>query len=89
MATEITIPSIDWGNPPLAVQSMTFQIKLWSDPESAYADFATGVQVDTDGTVLDSPLPSASGLTDGELYYVRAYNECSSPFDYFIMSVQL
>lgn len=88
MATEATIEKVYLGNEPSGVQSVTLEYKLWSDPESSYAVFASGVQVDTDGTVLDSPLPSVSGLTEGTLYYIRAYNECSSPIEYFTTGIQ-
>lgn len=87
MSKTITIPEIFWANAPAAIQTMTFEYKLWST--SSWTVIDSGVQIATNGTVLDSPLPSVSGLTEGELYYVRAFNECSSPIEYFMMSVQL
>lgn len=87
MATTITIPAIFWANAPAAIQTMTFEYKLYS--ASGWTLIDSGVQVDTDGDVLDSPMPTVTGLTAGQLYYVRAYNECQSPIEYFMMSVQL
>lgn len=87
MATEITIEKVYLGNEPNAVQSVTLEYKLFDEPESSYAIFASGVQVDVDGTVLDSPLPSVSGLTEATVYFIRAYNECSSPLEYFVLGV--
>jgi hypothetical protein len=84
MAT-ITISSINWGNPPAAIQSITLEYKLYSD--SVWTLIDNGVQVDTDGSVLDSPLPSVSGLTDGTIYYVRSYNECDSPIEYYLETI--
>ncbi len=87
MATEITISKISWGNVPDSAQSVTLEYKLWS--ASSWTTLATGVNVDVDGDVLDSPLPSVSGLTADELYYVRGFNECQSPVEYFSISIQL
>ena len=84
MATEITISSLNWGNNPLSVQSVTLEYKLWSD--SSWTTIGTGLNVDQNGDIQESPLPSVSGLTPGELYYLRAYNECASPVDYFTTS---
>jgi hypothetical protein len=80
MATEITISKINWGNSPTSAQTVTLEYKLRSS--SSWTVIDSGVNVDTDGDILDSPLPSVSGLTEGELYYIRAYNECSSPIEY-------
>jgi hypothetical protein len=80
MATEITISKINWGNQPTAAQTVTLEYKLWSS--STWTVIDTGVNVDVDGDILDSPLPGVTGLTENELYYVRAYNECSSPIEY-------
>lgn len=80
MATEITISAINWGNPPSAASTVTLEYKLWSDV--SWTLIASGVNVDTDGTITDSPLPSVSGLTESELYYIRTYNECDSPIEY-------
>ena len=80
MATTITISKIYWGNEPSAPQSVTLEYKLWS--ASGWTVIDSGVTVDEDGNITTSPLPSVTGLTSDELYYVRAYNECSSPVDY-------
>lgn len=80
MATEITISAINWGNAPASAQTVTLEYKLWST--SSWTVIDSGVNVDTDGTITDSPLPNVTGLTPNELYYVRAYNECSSPIEY-------
>lgn len=85
MATSITISKINWGNPPDSIQSVTLEYKLWN--ASSWTLMASGVQVDIDGSILDSPLPSATGLTEDELYYIRGSNECQSPLDYFSFSV--
>lgn len=83
MATEVTISKINWGNPPGSASTVTLEYKLWSD--SSWTIIDSGVNVDTDGDILDSPLPSVSGLTPNELYYLRAYNECSSPIEYSLI----
>jgi hypothetical protein len=80
LATEITISAINWGNSPTSAQTVTLEYKLWSS--SSWTTIDSGVNVDTDGSILDSPLPNVTGLTEGELYYIRAYNECSSPIEY-------
>lgn len=80
MANEITISKINWGNSPSSAQTVTLEYKLWSALSWTVID--SGVNVDTDGDILDSPLPNVTGLTEGELYYIRAYNECSSPIEY-------
>lgn len=80
MATEITISAISWGNDPASAQTVTLEYKLWSD--SSWLVIDSGVNVDTDGTITDSPLPNVTGLAPNELYYIRAYNECSSPIEY-------
>jgi hypothetical protein len=82
MATQITISNINWGNEPLANQNITLEYKLWS--ASSWTLIDSSVNVDPDGLILDSPLPSVSGLTEGELYYLRAYNNCASPVEYFL-----
>lgn len=87
MATTITIPAIFWANAPAAIQTMTFEYKLYS--ASTWILIDSGVQVDTDGDVLDSPVPTVTGLIENSLYYIRAYNECASPVEYFMTSVQL
>ena len=80
MATEVTISKINWGNSPASAQIVTIEYKLWSSSSWTVVD--SGVNVNTDGDITDSPLPSVSGLTPNELYYIRAYNECSSPLEY-------
>ena len=85
MATSFTIPAINWGNPPAAPQTITLEYKLWSD--SSWILIDSTVNVDTDGMITDSPLPTVAGLTSGELYYVRASNHCESPVDYILISI--
>lgn len=84
MAT-IVIPAINWGNPPDSNQNITLEYKLWSD--TSYTLIGNNLEVDPDGNILESPLPSVTGLTDGTTYDIRAYNECSSPIDYIIIAV--
>lgn len=84
MATTITISTIDWGNTPSGNQTVTLEYKLWSD--SSWVLIDNNVTVEPDGDILDSPLPSVSGLTENELYYVRVSNNCSSPLEYLMMS---
>ena len=80
MAT-LTVNSIDFSNDAVgSIQHGTLEYKLWST--SSWIVIDSGVNVDTDGTILDSPLPNVTGLTPNELYYLRAYNECSSPIEY-------
>jgi hypothetical protein len=87
MATSFTIPSINWGNPPSAPQTITLEYKLWSD--STWTLIDSTVNVDISGNITDSPLPTVTGLTEGELYYIRASNNCSSPIDYILISINL
>lgn len=83
MATQVTISKINWGNAPASASIVTLEYKLWSDGGWTVID--SGVNVDTDGDITDSPLPTVTGLTPGELYYLRSYNECSSPLEYSII----
>jgi hypothetical protein len=87
MATSFNIPSINWGNSPGGAQTITLEYKLYSD--SSWTLIDSSVNVDVDGLITDSPLPSMSGLTDGQLYYVRASNNCASPVDYILIPIQL
>lgn len=88
MATSFTLTKIDYANVPSGTQTWTFEYKLWSDPESAYAVIGTE-PVDTAGNIIASPPLEVTGLTDGQLYYVRAFNSCSSPVEYFVQQIQL
>jgi hypothetical protein len=81
MATEITISKINWANEPTGNQSVTLEYKLWS--ASTWIVIDSGVTVDPDGNILSSPLPAVAGLTAGQLYYLRVYNECNSPIEFF------
>lgn len=85
MATEFTLTAIDYANAPSSLQVWTFEYKLWN--ATSYTLISNSASVNTDGT-LGTPL-NVSGLTAGQLYYVRAYPNCSSPVDYFIQQVQL
>jgi hypothetical protein len=84
MATSFTIIKTDFGNAPAAVQTMTFEYKLFS--ATSYILISNSALVNTDGTLL-SPL-TVSGLAAGQLYYIRAHSNCDSPPDFFIQQVQ-
>jgi hypothetical protein len=88
MATGFTLHKIDYANTPSGNQTWQFQYKLWSDPESAYVDIGTEL-VDVNGNILASPPLEVTGLTEGQLYYVKAMNLCDSPVDFFVISIQL
>jgi len=88
MATGFTLTKIDYANTPSGSQTWMFEYKLWSDPESSYVLISTEL-VDVDGNILASPPLEVTGLTDGELYYVRASNLCNSPVDFFVQQIQL
>lgn len=85
MATGFTIEKVDYGNAPSGVQSFTFEFKLWN--ATSYNLINNNSLVNTDGTLL-TPLP-VSGLTAGQLYYIRGSANCDSPRNYFIQQVQL
>lgn len=85
MATEITIINVDYGNTPIGTQTWTFEQKLFS--ATSYTLVSNTSVVNTDGT-LAVPL-NITGLTPGQLYYVRASPNCESPVIYFIQQVQL
>lgn len=87
MATAFTINKVDYANTPAAPQTWTFEYKLFSDPESAYTLISSSAAVDIAGN-LAAPL-TISGLIAGQLYYVRAHDNCSSPFLYFVQQIQL
>lgn len=84
MATEFTIKKVDYANIPLGVISWTFQYKLYN--ATSYTLISNSALVNTDGTLL-SPLP-VTGLTPGQLYYIRGFSNCSSPVETFIQQVQ-
>ena len=85
MATQITINSVDFPNDPSGTQTTTFEYKLWN---ATSWTLASNTQVvNTDGTLV-APLV-ISGLTAGQLYYVRWSNNCDSPPEYYIQSFQL
>lgn len=85
MATGFTIEAFDYANEPSSLQVWTLEYKLYS--ASSYTLISDSINVNTDGT-LGTP-ETVTGLTAGQLYYVRAYPNCSSPFDYFIQQIQL
>jgi hypothetical protein len=85
MATGFTINAIDYANVPAGSQTWTFEYKLWN--ATSYTLISNSASVNTDGT-LGVPLP-VSGLTAGQLYYIQAYPNCSSPFETFLQMVQL
>lgn len=85
MSKTVTIPSIHWGNAPASAQTITLEYKLFS--ASSWTLIDSSVQVDTDGTILDSPLPSVSGLNEGTVYLIKASNNCESPLEEFIQAI--
>lgn len=85
MATSFTINKVEYANLPAGVQTWTFQYKRWD--ATSYILISNSASVNTDGT-LGAPLP-VTGLTAGQLYYILAYPNCSSPFETFIQQVQL
>lgn len=87
MATGFTINKVDYGNAPASSQTFTFEYKKWDDPITSYVLISNSASVNTSGQ-LAAPL-SVSGLTAGQLYYIRGSNNCTSPRDYFIQQVQL
>lgn len=89
MATGFTVNKVFFGNTPAAVQNFSFYYKLWSDPESAYTLISASEPVNTDGTLQASPPLTVTGLTAGNLYYLKAANNCDSPVDFFVKPVQL
>ena len=85
MPTSFTIEQVEYANNPSGVEIWSFFYKLWS--ASSYTLISNSSSVNTDGT-LAVPL-TVSGLTAGQLYYIQAYPNCSSPIDYFLQQVQL
>lgn len=85
MATQITITKVDYGNLPSGSQTWTFEYKLFTD--TAYTLASNTSVVNTDGTLV-VPLV-ISGLTDGQLYYIRASPNCESPAEYYYQQAQL
>lgn len=77
---------IHFGNTPLSQQNITIQYKLWSDPEGSYVTIGTEL-VDVDGDILASPLPIVTGLVSGQVYYIRSFNVCASPVEYFLTAL--
>ena len=80
MADQITISKINLGNTTIGPQTVTLEYKLWD--ASSWTVIDSGVNIDTEGNITDSPLPTVVGLTSGSLYYLRSYNECASPIEY-------
>ena len=89
MATGFRINKINFGNPPAATAHFSFYYKLWSAPESAYILISASTPVAVDGTVQASPPLQVTGLTPGQLYYLKAANNCNSPVDFFVKQIQL
>lgn len=84
MPTQFTITKVEYGNTPIAAQTWTFEYKLFNDVN--YTLISNTSVVNTDGT-LAVPLP-VSGLTAGQLYYIRGSANCESPAQYFLQQVQ-
>lgn len=85
MPTHITISKIDYSNTPSGSQTWTFEFKLFSATSWTLASNAQAVN--TNGTLV-VPLV-ISGLTAGQLYYVRSSANCNSPAEYYIQQIQL
>jgi hypothetical protein len=83
MATSITITALDYANIPSGIQSWTLKYKLWN--ATSYTLITNSASVNTDGTL---GTPETISVTDGQLYYIQAYPNCSSPFETFIQQVQ-
>lgn len=83
------IHKVDFSNTPSGVQTFSFWYKLWSAPESSYILISASEPVNTNGTLQASPPVCITGLTSGQLYYLRAANNCSSPIEYFVQQIQL
>lgn len=82
-----TINKINYANVAAGLQTWSFWYKLWNDPESAYTLISNAAQVQTDGNLV-APL-NVVGLTAGQLYYLRAANNCTSPVEYFVESINV
>jgi hypothetical protein len=85
MATQFTITKVNYGNTPISTEVFTFQYKLWS--ATSYILISNTAVVNTDGTLV-IPL-TVTGLTAGQLYYIQAFPNCSSPVETFTQQVQL
>jgi hypothetical protein len=85
MATSFTITKLEYANTATTVQTWTLQYKAYN--ASSYILINSAVLVNTDGTLLAPQ--TVSGLTAGQLYYVQAYANCTSPIDPFIQQIQL
>jgi len=84
MATQITVNKFDFPVEPSGSSVFTLEYKLFSDPGWTLQN--SSVFVNTDGSLA---VPEViSGLTEGQLYYLRASNNCDSPADYFYQQVQ-
>lgn len=83
------IDKVNYANVADPGQTFSFWYKEWDQPESSYVLIDSGVTVDADGNVTTSPLPAVTGLTEGQLYHLRAANECNSPLEYFTEQIQL
>jgi hypothetical protein len=84
MATEITITAVNYGNAPAALQAFSFWYKLFS--ALTWTLITNNVNVNTDGTLAVPQV--VTGLTPGQLYYIRGAANCESPVEYFIQQVQ-
>lgn len=87
MATQFTINKVDFANTPAAPGVWTFEYKLFSNPDSSYILMSNTAAVAVNGN-LSVPLV-VSGLIAGQLYYVRATNNCGSPPLRFIQQIKL
>lgn len=83
------INRVYFGNTPAGIQTFSFYYKLWSDPESAYVLISGSEPVNVDGTLQASPPLTVTGLTAGQLYDLKAANNCNSPIDFFVKAIQL
>jgi hypothetical protein len=87
MATSFTINKLDFANTPSAPEVWTFEYKVYTNPDSSYILISNSSAVAVNGN-LSVPLV-VTGLTAGQLYYVRATNNCGSPPLRFIQQIKL
>jgi hypothetical protein len=81
------VEKISFSSTPSATQHGTLEYKLATQPESSYVVVNSSVDVATDGTIIESPLPTITGLTSGLLYDIKFSNNCSSPIESWVITV--
>lgn len=76
------VNKINFSGTPSGDQTGTLEYKEASS-SGGYTLVSSDVDVDTDGTVLESPPLTISGLVSGTLYILRFSNNCASPVEYW------